>query len=126
AAFWHLVDTLLAGTTPTLAMPDQLDMKVLPIPGDPNGTASAAEIQGKPVVQQLYAAAFALPKLPGTMSCTTQAGKQYGLTFFTTPEVDLLAVLADAGGCGTVTFDGNDVRLADQAFWSLVHQAEQG
>jgi len=71
----------------------------------------------------VYNAIYALTHQPAGQACPTIVGTVYGLSFVK-DGVELLSAIADKGGCGTVTSGDGYVRLADQAFWRLVHQAE--
>lgn len=125
AAFWQLLKQTLAGASTGPARPDTLNMKTEPASGDPSSTASASTIQQKPIVQQLYDAIFALPALPANQSCPSTKGTLYGLSF-SQDNIELVSFIADKSGCGTVSTNDGSVRLADQHFWNLVHQAETG
>jgi hypothetical protein len=127
AAFWRLFDETLATVKSAPAAPSQLDLKVEPPATGPDGTAHASFVPASDVVQRLYAAVFALPPLPSNPTCDTTLGTRYGLTFEASDGsggIELLSVLADKSGCGTVDFGDGDVRLANQAFWDLVSQAD--
>jgi hypothetical protein len=124
-AFWHLLKQTLASTPAEPARPDTLNMKIEPASDDPSSTASASTIQQKPIVQQVYDAIFALPQQQANQSCPATRGTLYGLSF-SLDGSELLSFIADKSGCGTVTAGDGYVRLADQHFWALLHQAETG
>ncbi|HEY7349892.1 MAG TPA: hypothetical protein VH599_16360 [Ktedonobacterales bacterium] len=121
-AFWSLLNQTLAGAPTEKARPDTLNMKTEPASNDPSSTASAMTIEHQDIVQKIFAAIYALPHQPDGQACPAIVGTIYGLSF-SQDGVELLTALADKGGCGTVTHD-DYVRLADQAFWDLLHQAE--
>jgi hypothetical protein len=127
-AFWRLLDNTLASAASTPARPDRLDLKVEPVPGDPNGTAHATMVRDADLIQRLYAAVYALPALSPARTCIATVGAHYGLSFSLGEGgggIELLAALADKGGCGTVDLGDGDVRLADGAFWGLVDRADR-
>jgi hypothetical protein len=127
AALWRVLDDALAGVVSTPARPERLDLKVEPVPGDPSGTAHATMVRDTAVVQQLYAAVYALSALSPARSCIATVGARYGMSFSLGEGgggIELLAALADKGGCGTVDLGDGDVRLADGAFWGLVDRAD--
>lgn len=123
AAFWHLFNQTLASVPAVKVSPDALSLKTVPASNDPSSTASARTIEHQAIVQQVYDAIYALPHQPSGQACPTIVGTVYGLSF-AKDGVELLSAIADKGGCGTVTSGDGYVRLADQAFWRLVHQAE--
>ncbi len=123
--FWQLLKQTLASATSAPAKPDTLNMKTIPASNDPSSTASAMTIQNKAIIQQVYDAIFALPQQPAGQSCPSTKGTLYGLSFSLNGS-ELLSFIADKSGCGTVTAGDGYVRLADQHFWDLVHQAETG
>lgn len=123
--FWHLFKQTLASAPTQPAEPDTLNMKTIPASNDPSSTASATTIQNKAIVQQVYDAIFALPEQPANQSCPATKGTLYGLSFSLNGS-ELLSFIADKSGCGTATAGDGYVRLADQHFWELVHQAETG
>lgn len=123
AAFWHLFNQMLASVPAAKARPDALSLKTVPASNDPSSTALARTIEHQHIVQQVYDAIYALSHQPGGQTCPTSVGTIYGLSF-AKDGVELLSAIADKGGCGTVTSGDGYVWLADQSFWSLVHQAE--
>jgi len=125
-AFWQLLADALANAASEQAHPYELDLKTEPAPGDPSTTAKAVTIQHDAIVQRLYDATYALPPLPPDRTCIATVGTRYGLSFSAPEQIELLSVIADKGGCGTVSFGDGDVRLASQSYWDLVHLAERG
>lgn len=121
-AFWQLLNQTLASAPTTPAQPDTLEMKTMPASNDPSTTASAVTITDQDTIQKIYEAIYALPEQPGGQACPTIVGTVYGLTFVK-DGVALLTAIADKGGCGTVTNEGY-VRLANQAFWDVLRQAQ--
>jgi hypothetical protein len=121
-AFWQLLNQTLASAPTTPAQPDTLEMKTVPASNDPSTTASAVTITNQDTIQKIYKAIYALPEQPGGQACPAIVGTVYGLTFVK-DNVVLLTAIADKSGCGTVTNEGY-VRLANQAFWDLLRQAQ--
>ncbi len=122
AAFWQLFKQTLASAPTAPARPDTLNMKIVPASNDPSTTASAITITRQDMVQKVFDALYALPQQPGDQTCPATMGTLYGLTF-SKDEVELISAIADKSGCGTVTSEGY-ARLANQAFWDLLQQAQ--
>ncbi|WIG61280.1 MAG: hypothetical protein OJF49_004028 [Ktedonobacterales bacterium] len=106
-----------AGTLPS-AHPDEVQISVGGLGPDEE---TVVTVQQPQTAQALYTAAAALPVMPKDQACTLQAGIQYQLTFREGGTTVATAV-ADKGGCGTVTFGTEDMRLANAAFWKLLDQ----
>jgi hypothetical protein len=122
AAFWRLLNQTLASAPTETARPDTLNMKTVPASNDPSTTASAAVITNQEMIQKIYQAIYALPEQPSGQTCPATTGTIYGLSF-ARDGIELLSAIADKGGCGTVTHE-DYVRLANQAFWDLLRQAQ--
>jgi hypothetical protein len=123
-AFWQLLKQTLASAPTEKARPDTLNMKMVPASNDPSTTASDAAITDQTKIQNIYAAIYALPEQSGGQTCSSSTGTIYGLIFSDSKDgVELLSVVADKG-CGTVTDGDGFVRVANQAFWDLLRQAQ--
>jgi hypothetical protein len=121
--FWQVVDAALAGVTSAPAVPASVRITVEPTANDPSVAASARLLRGQPIIQHLYAAISALPAMPAGVHCPAPSGPRYAIDFLLDDGVAMLDVIADAGGCGTVTFDQGEVRQANQAIWRLLSEA---
>lgn len=115
ATFWNLLGTSMAQAA-LAAEPDKLEMALnLVTDGQPlQKTVTDAE-----KIQQLLDAALKLKRLPEDQACTLQLGPSYNLSFLKDDQ-QLVNIVADKSGCGTVTLAQNDTRLADEAFWTLL------
>ena len=74
-------------------------------------------------VQRLYHAMHALPRVPtgAVFNCPADFGITYSLAFFN-GGTQVSNVTADADGCQFLTLGPNDIRMTNDAFWSLLAQ----
>jgi hypothetical protein len=102
----------------TAGKPDSVKILVdLPI-GQPAVTLTIASM-----VQQLYAAIYALPQMPASQACTAERGPHYTLTF-RQGDKTLVTVIAMRDGCRPVSIAGETHdRQATQEFWAQLDQA---
>jgi len=114
-AFWNLLGTSMTQAA-RAGEPDKLEMALnLATDGEPlKKTVTDAE-----QIQQLLDAALKLERMPEDQACTLQLGPSYNLSFLKGDQ-QLVSIVADKSGCGTVTLAQNDTRLADEAFWTLL------
>jgi hypothetical protein len=80
--------------------------------------------QDTTTVQALYNDLLALPKyVPGQITCATDIGVQYNLTF-THGGTVVLSAIADPSGCQIVVVNGHDNRTATHSkLWTLLANA---
>jgi hypothetical protein len=80
--------------------------------------------QNASAVQALYNGLLALPKyVPGQITCPSDIGVQYNLTFSHGSSV-VLSAIADPSGCQIVVVNGRDNRTAAHSqLWQLVANA---
>ena len=81
------------------------------------------EVKDAATAQRLYSAAVSLPVAPSLQqrACPAIAGPHYEMTFHQSGRPDVTFV-ADRGGCQDVTLGQNDVRQADEPFWTLLER----
>lgn len=84
--------------------------------------AQTTLVEQADVVQRIHQAAIALPVMPEQQPCPRIAGPRYELTFYQ-DETQLFTLYADRGGCQTVQFSADDIRLANIDFWDLLDDA---
>src|SRR6266568_2950597 len=70
---------------------------------------------------KLYNAIKALPPFQGVYSCPADDGLQYQLTF-ALKGATVQKIIASASGCRSVTLNQSDIRMTNEAFWSLFAQ----
>jgi hypothetical protein len=85
-------------------------------------TPTTIEVKDATTAQRLYDAAISLPVASPARACPAIAGPHYEMTFHQSGKPDV-TFAADRGGCQEVTLGQNDVRLADQAFWTILERA---
>ncbi len=99
--------------------PDSVEIQINST-GNVGPLAPVVTLTTNDILQQLYAATYALPQMPDRQVCTLEGGPSYTLTFLLKNKT-LGTALAGREGCDPVTITGEQHdREATKEFWALL------
>lgn len=123
-AFQQLLEQKMAEAGAATARPDSLSLAV----SDANTAKKGLIVDKQDLLEKLFSTIYALPSAQEqTKNCTIQDTQKHYYLFFEQDGVNVLSVEAYQGGkaaCERVTFSDGSVRQPDQAFWTLLQQAQ--
>lgn len=123
-SFRHLLEQQIAEAGAAPAQPDSLSLAVF----DAQTAKKGLMVYRRDLLDKLYHTLYALPFAGEQVkSCTPQDTLKHFYFFFEQDGSNILSVEAYQGGkaeCERVTFADGSVRQPDQAWWTLVEQAQ--